>query len=693
MLKKILLCAALVCGFHAPSLAAELSTLAIMQEDMYPKAFFFRIPERVGLNEKISLQKWNKDFSQLMGIMGKVRNEEILDITERGSLAFQQFKKDHPDQLVIAHYNGDARDPHGDISKFFSGHWLYYDGAAVTSDIPAEAGVMEIHVDHPERFKTGVGRYGKSNEDIGLCVLDKEGKPDWLRSEQVQLISVNHPQKTLTVKRGQYGTRPRSFLAGKAYAAAHMHTGPFGNSTNLLWRYNYSSTGPVDSNGKRVFEVLADEISEEFRAGRLRGFDGITFDVLWYAISGGKADRGADVNGDGVIDNGLIEGKQVYGIGVVEFMRILRQKLGNNILILGDGFSKKHNRAFHINNGIESEGWPTFRDHKIEEWSGGLNRHYFWRRNGHAPQFNYIVHKYDAATQGVPIPFSTHRLVFAAATFTDSAITYVITPQPDETGLFPVWDEFRMGAERKLGWLGAPKGEAVHLADQSPDLLQGKMESFSSESLRNIKPINTTCEVRDKKLECRGAKDKVSFLLPGIPVVDGSLTIRLRGAGKPMNGYPPEVARVMEVKLAAEDFSPEKRGAKRGKGDGDKDGKDNQMSFVGSDFFTSRFFFPSLDKKSVDVVVTVEGAEPVTIQGITAHGAADLVYREFDNGLVLANPGLKPAQFDLNTLFPGKKYRRLKASPAQDVTVNNGADVSGVLTLSGKDALFLVRIK
>ena len=102
---------------------------------------------------------------------------------------FTRFKQQHPDQLVLLHYNGTARDPRDHIARLHAGHWLYYNGATIRGDIPAESGELEIKVDRPELFRTGIGRFRNTNEDIGLCELDSANRPDWSRSEQVQLGS------------------------------------------------------------------------------------------------------------------------------------------------------------------------------------------------------------------------------------------------------------------------------------------------------------------------------------------------------------------------------------------------------------------------------------------------------------------------------------------------------------------------
>jgi hypothetical protein len=125
----LLLVGTTFCG----ALAEEpFSELRIMQDDQYPKVFFFRSSEKIGRGDTVKYNAWDRDFSQLMGIMGKVLNNELLDITERGSESFTRFKKEHPNQIVLCHYNGNARDPRHERQFCFDGHWMYYNGAKIT---------------------------------------------------------------------------------------------------------------------------------------------------------------------------------------------------------------------------------------------------------------------------------------------------------------------------------------------------------------------------------------------------------------------------------------------------------------------------------------------------------------------------------------------------------------------------------
>jgi hypothetical protein len=94
---------------------------------------------------------------------------------------------------------------------------------------------------------------------------------------------------------------------------------------------------------------------------------------------------------------------------------------------------------------------------------------------------------------------------------------------------------------------------------------------------------------------------------------------------------------------------------------------------------------------SAAVELTFESAEPVWITAVAAHAGAGAVAREFERGLVLANPSDRAQTFDLAAMVPGRNWRRLQATPDQDVAVNNGERVGASVTLPARDALFLRR--
>ncbi|HUT93866.1 MAG TPA: hypothetical protein VMY37_30665 [Thermoguttaceae bacterium] len=837
--------------------ADDLASLRVLA-DQYPRAFFFRSAEGFAANPRMSYDRWEASFSRLMGIQGKCLDEEVPGRSVRNVDSFTRFKKQHPDQLVLLHYNGNARDPRFEIDEFFAGHFLYFNGAKILDDVPAEPGETEIRVDDPALFRTEIGRYRWSNDDVGLCELDADGKPDWHKSEQVQLVSVDRARKVIRVKRGCYGAEPLAFKAGTAYAAAHVTEGPWGGKSNLLWFYNYSAACPRDRNGRTCTDVYCEELARRFLpGGELAAFDGLEFDVMHHELGAQRGPLGIDCDADGRADSGLIDGLNVYGQGVVEFCRRLREKLGPNRLILADGMSPRNQRAFGILNGIESEGWPTLSDWEIGDWSGGLNRHFFWQTHGRAPVFNYINHKFTTAgdtpgsRQTPEVPFRVHRLVFAAAMFTDSAVCYSFPPPKPEGELIGVWDELRKGTENQLGWLGRPLGPAVRLAEKQPDLLEGRGAPVRPELAQRFEGKDATISVEDGALRVSASSeeaDSLRFTLRGVSCDGPDLFVSVTAQGEPPKGFPREVARLMWVGiaspearlvraeppvtgmclrggeetdldretgasvqfLAGRDLGGEKhdgylvhppyKGTARTAGytfwerevDVPRDGSlefftgmgekspersdgvvfrvlvaqaggakapqyqpifehtqkafewvphrvsladwagrrvrlkftsdcgpnDNcttdhshwgdvwvvgpegreaftepvrYMTWLGDRPFTSGFSFHNVRSKNVDLEWIVEGREPISISAIRVHAHPDVIYREFEHGLVLANPSPRPYEFDLAHLLPNRNLRRLHGSPEQDPTANNGTPVGGKITLEPKEGLFLVK--
>lgn len=824
--------------------------------DAYPRAFFFRGAEGPPAQPRTTYEGWSADFSRLMGIMGKCLDEEVLGREARNPEFFSRFKRDHPDQVVLLHFNGNARDPRYHTENFFPGHWIYRPATRVLADIPAAAGETTIRVESVADFKINTGRYRTSNDDVALFGLTPDGRHDWNHCEQVQLLAVDAHAGTIRVRRGCYGTKPLAFRAGAARAAAHAVEGPWGKNNHLMWYYNFATHCPRDAAGRTAADRLADDLAAWFGpGGKLAAFDGLEFDVSFHETHG-------DTDGDGRDDGGVIAGRNAYGIGVIEFYRQLRARLGEHRIIQADGAlgpgGRRSQRAFGLLNGIESEGFPNLNDWNFEDWSGGLNRHAFWHAHARPPSFSYINHKWNEPVPGRPgeqrhpeVPFARHRLSIAAAQFTDAALCFSFAPSRDADGRFGVWDELRAGTENRPGWLGRPEGPALHLATTAaPDLLGGAGRPAGSRFVHHVTgPVAVRATPTGLELTPRDpAAGRVTFTLRDLPAGGPDLVVQLTLRGAPRQGVPREMARFVEIEasggminllrgapdsagfalrgqperpldetsgarvqptprttiagraLAAVSVHPPYRTGKGyafwtreldvpsaaelrfsiglsdkapGRSDGvwfkvfaaevcdgtagpfaplferstqahawtacavplgayagrrvrlkfvadcgprdhavtdqgfwgdvrvQRAGQDDDavtaarssMTWLSDRAFTSTFYFRAVRSPTVDLSLTIDGIEPVTIVDATVHAHPDAVARVFEHGLVLANPSRQPHPFDLAALSPGRTYRRLTGSPAQDTKANNGQPAGGTITLGARDALFLQRVR
>lgn len=519
--------------------------------DQWPRAFMFRHSEGHAARG-VEWAVWDAAFSPLSGIMGKVLEEEVPG-RAASQPYFTRFKDAHPEQAVLLHYNGRSRDPRDASGDYFAGHWLYLEGCSLVQELPAETGKSVLHVEDPTRFRTGIGRYNDSADDIGICAVGEGGRPDWTRSEQVELIAVDVPAKTLTVRRGAHGTAPRAFPAG-SYVAAHASEGPWGRRSHLLWYYNFATTCPRDAQGRTCADVLVGQFRAWFADdGPLAAFDGVEFDVAMFDASSRPYGRGIDADADGLADDGIIGGVNVYGIGVHRFYEGLREALGEDVLVMADGAGWRHQRSMAALNGIESEGWPDLGDWEIVDWAGGINRHAFWRDNARTPALSYINHKYNAPGDQPPpeLPFSRHRLVFAAGLMTDSAITYSLLPPAPSGALIGVWDELCMGAEGRAGWLGRPVGETVRLAARGPDLLEGAGAAISDDFLAHWSSDGSgIARVGDPTaMRINRPGGDTRLVLEGVDAPAGDLTVLFTVRAEPRAGYPETIPRLLWVGL------------------------------------------------------------------------------------------------------------------------------------------------
>lgn len=92
----------------------------------------------------------------------------------------------------------------------------------------------ETSLDGSELRRHGTRSDRTHNDDISLFGI-KDGRHDWYYCEHLQLVSVDVRAKTITVKRGCYGSRPLAFQKGKSRAAAHQVEGPWGANNHFLW--------------------------------------------------------------------------------------------------------------------------------------------------------------------------------------------------------------------------------------------------------------------------------------------------------------------------------------------------------------------------------------------------------------------------------------------------------------------------
>lgn len=514
----------------------------------YPRGFFFRGSEGMARNPNTQYAEWDAIFGRLGGIMGKVFDEEVPNTAKRNIEFFNRFANQHPEQAVMLHYNGNARDPRN-AEGFFAGHWLYHEGSLLTADLPADAGATTIQVADPSKYLLKVGRNRDDekapvhNEDVMIAPY-VNGRIDFLHAEQLRLVNVDPKSKAILVERGAYGTRPLAFKAGQAIVQPHVYEGPWGRFSNLMWHYNWRADCPKDAQGRTAADVFVAEFKRLFGSGgSCAGFDGIEFDVLGWSKASG---RGIDSDGDGQTDNGFKDGRNVYGLGVYALCERLHEALPEMIW-MADGWSVHNQNAVGALNGIESEGWPTLQDSEIVDWSGGLNRHRYNMQFARQPRFSYVNHKTIIdGNQGAQTPLSIARLVQGACLIMDSGFCYSMRPQGAQ-GPMPIYDELVAGTLQRPGWLGKPLEAPVSLAARTPNLLAGADLAQAAPGQPTVKPdggsLTMTAAPGADALRVRLASLDLDRMT--------DLTIQCRLQSEPPEGMPRGVPREVGVVLRA----------------------------------------------------------------------------------------------------------------------------------------------
>jgi len=365
-----------------------------------------------------------------------------------------------------------------------------------------------------------------------------------------------------------------------------------------------------------------------------------------------------------------LNGINVYSVGVFNFCKNLRAAMGADKLIMADGMTSMFQRGVGYLNGIESEGWPHLKDPEVNDWSGGWNRHLFWNENSFQPAFNYINFKY--AQNITPPPIGRQRLGWAVSQMLDANVTSggYILEKPVNGIRLAITDEFVAGAKQQKYWLGYPKGPTVRLALQQPDLLKNKGIQPDETFLKTIVGENVAVKMDGNAIALSASKQgNMKFAIENVPTNGSDLMISLKVKCDPRKGYPANMPRLLNVSY--------------------KGNAQQNMTFCNGKWFNATFYFRDIKEDKLSLMFDIESNELLMIKDITVHAYPDVAYRIFDNGIVLANPSLKPFEFDLRKIAPGLKLSRVQGTAGQDTDTNNGKMVGDKLMIGEREGLFL----
>ncbi len=704
--------------------------------------------QNVGQN---SAEAWTDLYKNYLGLIGKGVEDEFRQIPGGNFGKYLEhlltYKRRYQDRLVLVHHNGNGLNPNlAEVRRNFrsADFWLYHPGTNNAFSLPKGSDKICIPLGTASRFRDGLsGRCAGRSHQTPQCVGDditivsrKLNDRDYKTFEhavvtriQANVICPHSSGKEksdiLTVKRGAYGSDAQKF--GPLYVAPHVLEGPYGNadkSAVKIWVVNYArgnSHAPQTAHAN-VLASYFQQNSGQSGEQTLEELDGITLDVSDNSISTlDMFGRAADFDLNGIADNGIVNGVDRWRQGRADFYRILRQLLPDR-MIIADGNASFHQRSIAHLDGIEAEKL-TPEDMYLSAFSTGINRITYWhdRPNpvGGKRSLNYVVNKIPAEYRANPNKSRPYlRMLMAYATILGMGVGQA-TGDGDTaaplSAVFPtcnssdlknagMYDEMSGGKDAAPQWLGAPKGPIRRLALQTPDQLQGHGRRLTDRFLKQWKH-GATLGVRrvipeeadtPPFLQLRAKSDhsgrNMYFVLSDVHITPGQdITLALEVQAARQVPFIPErdaySSTPREIKVKVLDES--------GLAANQKAVLSGLMGITGHGGFRRQVFTFRMKANhsltQVSLGITAEGTEPVQIRRISVHSHADVMVREFENGVVLANMSAhSAARFDLAQLFPKKSLQRLRATSCQDDGVNNGANVTAKqLTLKPESGLFL----
>lgn len=628
--------------FSIKSHAAVDNQLAIFS-DKPLKQLYFRYTE--GSLRNMPEAAWLKRWSRFDGIVLKAYAEEGAPFTQKQRDTLKQYKHTYPEKALLLHFNGRARDPLFQSIQGTARDFLYFSGTKNKSKISANETISKIYVEQAGVFRRTRSLPQGVFDDIVLVKTDPKNGLNWNQYEHAKLIEVNFDKRFIRVQRDITGSGKISGEQGEVHIALHAAKGPFfAANKQRLWEYNwFAATDRADSQNS-LQTSLIDFLSDELLINN-RFFDGVSIDVLTETRASRTFGYTAllDLDQDGKGDLPSPELNKRHSLAIYQFLEKLRMRLSDSKLIISDG-GIRDQRAVGLLNGIESEGWPNFRDPELKQWSSGLNRQRYWNKFGQQPHVSYfkLADYLDVHNKKITPSKNARRLAVAAAILTGAAIS----PAHRPNGVpFHKWPEFRV-----LKNLGKPEGEMQSFKGSNPLSLinEGNASKLLSKLMDPKKSFSTNdnlvkfAEVSEQRPLC--------FQID----VSGDLTIGLEASVRSATGLPNW--RPLTVTVSAEET------------------KEQRMGFLGELLFHTDFYFADFQKGQA--CISLDTASEISIKNLQIKLSADIRYREFENGLLIANPSKFPIRLTNELLS-----QSLKESKYGDKLQNTTIPASNFLIL------------
>lgn len=632
--------------------------------DNFPKIVSFRGEYAKPYND--SYAQWEDGNLPSDGVIKKYGNwDEMHKVNLLTQEWAETFQENYPEALMQLHWNmrSHRNDQPGSSDRYFPGHWLSFPGSHLSVSISNTSTSIVVDDLTPfNRISKNTGTF--KNPVLLLVELDAQGNRLWDNYEFIEMTEINESDNTILVKRAQALSTARSFAKGVYVAPMCTRL-----SNPGLFDYNWSNLCPKDANGKQASDIVLDELKDlMLNGGDLQHLNGICFDVLqWH-----PRESTVDTNNDGIADGGIINGVNHFREGALTMQEEIRAALGDECILTSDSYETINQRATHLFNGMESEGLVAHND-AFRGIAKTINIYSFWEEFCTAGnRFNYIVSKINNQID-ISNTDNYRRLCLGTATCLGVSMTRPVNLEP--------FDEQMAGSEQTVNWLGAPVGDMLRLAKQQPDLINNKGIEFPSDFINNITSNNCNISKQNGLIKVVGNSNDAT---KNMSITFNNLDFG--EAGKDAVMY-------FEIKSNGSSSIPRIVYAEAGNlPELENTSKENDMYnelwgyYTNSDYALISLYYRQAGGLQ-NITLTFEGQDDVNIRQITIHQSPQLLAREFENGIVLVNPSLNTQTFNLNELFPGNTFRKLKGF--SHPVYNDGSSIENTVEVAATNALFI----
>ena len=653
-----------------------------ISENKYPRTIGFRNTEAALLNYKIFLSDDEGNLipdtiSNAAWLKAEITEEEIVRDMERFSIisgkgleeektgnlsrvidGYNRVRDTFPETTLLLHFNGRNRRPQYFVNEsdpFFPGHWILDDAitpSLVSTSFPSNTEItMELLGEDLSTFVQN----GEVLDELFFLIyeLDQSGNPNYYNSEYILATGVDSLNRIIFT-RDQFGLGEFDFQNDNIEIAQLAYfKGRIG--------YNVSNTCPLDSLGRTATDVLIDEIEVNFsEGGILEKYDGIIFDASTVSDQMNFFNIGFE--------------NDVYQpiVGYIDFIKRLRERMGSRFLISADNRTERHQRAFKYLNGIESEGWPQKKDNEhLIEWSSGVARHIYTDKYLQEPKISHFNTN--------PILPNEHRITQAAAAVLGAAHTAQYRLRESDGVVSGYYDEMCNGEQFDFsGWLGKAESEMIRTANLTPNILSPSDIGDDN----NFIPGNETLLSGLKSSE---------LLIEGIAITQEEIYIELEVEAEGMAGYPDDMPRLLWIEadnigndLVGTEISECKPSPYSGST------VSTQLYHIDEDGETIGLYLRWLTKDMLNLHLRIEGFENARVKTMRAYNAPDVLLREFENGIVIANPAAHEVEIDLSSFFPEERFKKINGFFQPEI--NNGDTIQSIVTVPCIDGMFLEKI-